>query len=64
MIIKKFKKKLLLSGIGLIIVGFMITITGFAIASFDMNLFEYDGEYKWYRTIGYDENDIFFGIEN
>ncbi|MGL4742421.1 MAG: hypothetical protein ACRC41_16780 [Sarcina sp.] len=64
MVINKFRKKLVFSGVGLIAIGFIISIIGLSIARFDMSIFEYKGEYKWYRTIGYEENQPYFGIQN
>lgn len=62
MIINKFRKKLALSGLGLIIIGFIIGFAGFAIAGFDMSTFEHSGEYKWYRTTYFSESEFHIGI--
>lgn len=54
MIIRNFKKKIILLSSSLIIIGITISFIGFGIGKFDLAMFERDGKYKWYRTINFD----------
>ncbi|WP_297523115.1 hypothetical protein [uncultured Clostridium sp.] len=51
MIIKNFKKKIITTGLGLIVIGFIISIIGFGMSGFDTKIFNLNGERKWYQTI-------------
>lgn len=54
MIIRNFKKKLIISSFVLIITGIIISFIGLGIGNFDLSMFKTDGQYKWYRTINFD----------
>ena len=54
MIIRNFKKKIILLSSILIITGIAIAFIGFSIGKFDLDMFKTDEQYKWYRTINFD----------
>lgn len=47
----KSKKKLIISSICLILLGFIISFVGFAILNFDLSKFDTCGEFQWYRIV-------------
>lgn len=62
MIIKKFKKKVIIISAGLIILGISISLVGFKMANFDLTMFNSNGSTKWYRTIQIDNSSFSLGI--
>ena len=45
------KEKIIKVGITLIIIGFIISIVGFGLGGFNLNVFKYSDTQKWYNVI-------------
>ena len=61
MIIRSFKRKLIATSVGLIMIGLIISIIGFRIGGFDLDAFKPTDTQKWYKTINIDD-DFSFSI--
>ena len=62
MLIRNFKRKIINISIGLIVIGFIISMVGFGIDGFDLTSFKSSDTHKWYRTININENFFSFDI--
>ncbi|MEG1410977.1 MAG: hypothetical protein RSD36_14165 [Terrisporobacter sp.] len=62
MIIRNFKRKVVNISLGLIVIGFIISIVGFGIDGFDLTTFKSSDSHKWYKIINSNDGFFSFGI--